>query len=65
MLTVYTHTHTHTHTTQIFHKLLTLERFVQDQAPVIRPTGEEREFIMAIRRGPLEVCLGASVGGHN
>ena len=40
---------------QIFHKLLSLEAFVEGKAPVVKCSGEEREFIMSIRRGPLEV----------
>ena len=51
----HTHTHMHIMNAQIFHKLLTLEQFVQNQPPVVRPTGKERDFIMTIRTGPLEV----------
>lgn len=41
---------------QIFHKLLSLEQFVEGKPPVVKCTGEQREYIMRIRRGPLEVC---------
>ncbi len=40
---------------QVFHKLLSLESYVRGGGPVVKCQGEEREFIMRIRRGPLEV----------
>lgn len=41
---------------QIFHKLLSLESYVNGGDPVVKCEGEDREFILRVRRGPLEVC---------
>lgn len=40
---------------QVFHKLLSLESFAKGGAPVVKCEGEQREAILRIRRGPLEV----------
>ncbi len=40
---------------QIFHKLLSLEAFVEGKHPIVKCSETERELIMSIRRGPLEV----------
>jgi len=42
---------------QVFHKLLSLELFTKNKPPVVYCTGEQKEFIMRIRKGPLEVGL--------
>ena len=39
---------------QAFHKLGILERLMAGDIPPLRPEGEAREFIMRLRRGPLE-----------
>ena len=39
---------------QAFHKLGLLERLMEGDIPPLRPQGEERDFIMRIRMGPLE-----------
>ena len=39
---------------QAFHKLGLLERLMDGDIPPLRPQGEEREFIMRVRMGPLE-----------
>ena len=43
---------------QVFHKLLSLESYVKGGAPVVKCSGEDREFILRVRRGPLEVISG-------
>ncbi len=40
---------------QIFHKLLSLEEFVEGKPPIVKCIGEKRGYIMRIRHGPLEV----------
>ena len=40
---------------QVFHKLLSLESYVKGGRPVVKCEGDDKEFIMRIRRGPLEV----------
>lgn len=40
---------------QVFHKLLSLEEFVEGKPPIVKCTGEKRDYIMGIRHGPLEV----------
>ena len=40
---------------QVFHKLLSLESFVLGENPVVTCTGTDRDYLMKIRRGPLEV----------
>ena len=42
---------------QIYHKLLSLEQFIEGKPPIIKCSGEQREFIMKIRNGPLEVSV--------
>ena len=40
---------------QIFHKLLSLDNFVDGKFPVVRcSSGPDRDFIMKIRTGPLQ-----------
>ncbi|XP_064645366.1 uncharacterized protein LOC135498826 [Lineus longissimus] len=39
---------------QIFHKLYCLQYFLRGDVPFVRPGGDDRDFIMNIRRGPLE-----------
>ena len=40
---------------QVFHKLLSLESFVKGGPPVVQCENEDREFILRVRNGPLEV----------
>ena len=42
---------------KVFHKLLSLELFTQNKPPLVYCTGDQKEFIMRIRKGPLEVRL--------
>lgn len=42
---------------QIFHKLLSLESYVKGGDPVIKCEDEDRDFILRVRRGPLEVYM--------
>ena len=42
---------------QIFHKLLSLESFVLGGPPKVTCKDNEREFILRIRKGPLEVAI--------
>ena len=37
--------------------MLSLEQFAAGKPPVIKCADERREYIMKIRRGPLEVCV--------
>merc|ERR550532_3370575 len=39
---------------QIFHKLLCIDQMIQGQVPTVKCTGEDKDFIMKVRRGPLE-----------
>ncbi len=40
---------------QVFHKLLSLESYVNGGDPIVKCNNEGREFILRVRRGPLEV----------
>ena len=42
---------------QVFHKLLSLESFVKGEGPTVKCTGNDRDYLMKIRRGPLEVII--------
>ena len=46
---------------QVFHKLMSLESFVSGGPPKVTCKDNEREFILKIRKGPLEVGLYAHV----
>ena len=41
---------------QVFHKLLSLESYVRGGPPIVVCDNEDKEFIMRVRKGPLEVC---------
>lgn len=42
---------------QVYHKLLSLESFMRNGPPLVGVTGEERDFILRLRKGPLEVMI--------
>ena len=40
---------------QVFHKLLSLESYIQGGPPIVTCNDKDREYILQVRRGPLEV----------
>ena len=40
---------------QVFHKLLSLESYMQGGPPIVTCNDKDREYILQVRRGPLEV----------
>ena len=41
----------------MFHKLLSLELFTENKPPLVYCTGEQKDFIIKIRKGPLGVYI--------